>query len=330
MSERGISTAIRDGRLSRLRRGWYAEAEFWRRARPEDRHLAALIAAHRDAPGSPVFSHRSAATLHDLPVWSRWAAGSTQDADARVAHTTVPGSARGSFGPRTVRHRDALAETEVQAVGELRCTTPDRTIFDLARSEPFPIALACADALLRREVRVGRSVDAQRWQNWRDRMLARAEAHPRAHGMRAVRALAALADPRSDSPLESISRLRLLQVGIDVDLQVPVPGEGGSTYYLDFRFRGMDVFGECDGKAKYLDPSLRGGRTADEVVHAEKRRHDWISGTQRLTGVRWGATDTVTAARFATRLSSFGIPMPGRATLAYGPAIAAFLDCLPD
>ena len=91
-----------------------------------------------------------------------------------------------------------------------------------------------------------------------------------------------------------------------------MPAESGSTLYLDFHFVGLRVFGECDGRSKYTDPILRGSRTAEEVVYAEKRRHDWIVGTTGMRVIRWGAADVRTAARFADRLRAFGVPVPGR------------------
>lgn len=331
MTKRGIADAVHRGELSRLRLGWYF-ANGGDEDRPEQRHLAAVIAASGASGQQPVFSHRTAATLHGWPVWSRWLAGENAGAafdEQFIVHVMDPPHGRGSSARQLARHRGVLAQNDVTRVGDFRCTSANQTLLDVARTEPFPVTLACADAYLRGQMRVGREIDIESWRAWRTEMLGRADAVPRGRGVRAVRALARLAHPLADSPLESVSRLRLLQLGIDVELQVPVRSDTGGLWYLDFRFKEMPFFGEVDGKAKYLDDSLRGGRTAEEVVLAEKRRHDWISGTQQLRGLRWGAREVVSETRFSEFLMACGVAVPGRATRAYGAAVAYFLDRLP-
>ncbi|MBK0418330.1 type IV toxin-antitoxin system AbiEi family antitoxin domain-containing protein [Leucobacter sp. CSA1] len=329
MSQRSVTAAVRAERLHRLRPGWYAPASFWAGAKDEELQLAALSAFDRSRRAPAVLSHVSAATLLRFPVWSAWLRDGHGPLDPRVVHATVPPSSRGNSPPSVRRHRCALDAVDTMRSAGILCTTPDRTLFDLARSEPFPAALACADAVLRRSVRFGAEVDVDAWRRWREGLLGRAAALPHGRGVRAVRALAHLAHPLSDSPLESMSRLRLLQLGIDVEPQHPVPAESGGTLRLDFLFTGLGIFGECDGKAKYFDPGLLGGRTAEDVVYDEKLRYDWICGVTGMRGVRWGASHAARADRLAGRLRSFDVPVPGYPTRSYGPEIAAFLDRLP-
>lgn len=342
-SWRALSAATGEAPYARLRRGWYLPADTWTAANAEGRHLAAIVAAVKSEVTPRIFSHRSAATLLGLPVWSRWMLPrSAHDAEPRGSpmlgtrsayeelpvHFTVPKHAHGNQSPYTIRHRNALGGNDVVQIAGLMLTSGERTVFDLARSEPFPIALVCADAFLRTNVRTGRHTDLATWRAWRTRMIGRANAMPRARGMAAVRAIAALADPRADSPLESASRLRALQIGLTPELQVVVPSERGGTYYLDMLFREIGVFGECDGKAKYTDPAQRNGRSADEVVYSEKRRHDWIAGTQGWRGVRWGAAEATTPAALAGHLRAQRIEVPGRPSQAFGAGIARFLGSL--
>ena len=334
LDDRGIARAVATGELIRLRLGWYLSREHWEELGIEDRHLTALVAAQHESAGRHVYSHRSAATLLRLPVWSSWLPGSPPAArqgagDPLLTHIVARPGASSASGSCLVRHRMALNDADVGSVAGYACTSPERTVFDLARTEPFALALASADAMLSRSVRRGRTIDTRSWESWRERMLERAADVPGGRGTVAARVIAHLADPRSDSVLESVSRLRLLQLGIDVEQQVPVPAESGSTLYLDFHFVGLRVFGECDGRSKYTDPILRGSRTAEEVVYAEKRRHDWIVGTTGMRVIRWGAADVRTAARFADRLRAFGVPVPGSPTRAFGPEVAAFLRRLP-
>ena len=335
MTGRGIAAAVRSGSLTRLRTGWFVPASGWEAVKPDARHLAAVVAAQRVAPSRIVFSHRSAATLHRLPVWSRWLAdepGSEDErwlSETRVVHTTVASGARRVPEPSRVRHRESLSADDIVRVDGFECTSLERTLFDIARSEPFPIALACADEALRREVRCGRLVDRERWAAWRERILGRVRAYAGRPGSRAVRALALLADPRVDSPLESGSRLRFLQVGIEVELQHEVIGADGRRHYLDFWLKHQNLFGECDGKIKYSDVELRHGRSAGDVFFAEKLRQDAVSGAIMMRGVRWAARHVVTGARFAAHLRSLGVEVPGRASHAFGADVASFLDMLP-
>jgi len=342
-SRRGVSAALAAGEFVRLRRGWYLRGSVWWDARGEDRHLAALLASRRDADPARVYSHRSAATLLALPVWSRWAEGSPADRrglrsrtrsgrerdDPRVIHTTAEPGASSSGAVNHVRHRSALRADEIVSREGFACTSPERTLYDLARTEPFPIALACADRWLNREITDRRVVDLDAWEAWRRRMLERAHRSRGVRGVRAVRALVRLAHPLAESVLESVSRLRLLQVGIDPELQVAIPAEEGGAAYLDFVCRERGFFGECDGKVKYFDPELLDGRGADEVFWAEKRRHDWASGVTGLRGIRWSAGDATSRQGFRSRLIAFGTAVSDRATTVYGAETAAFLDRLP-
>ncbi len=55
-------------------------------------------------------------------------------------------------------------------------------------------------------------------------------------------------------------------------LQHPIPLASGRRAFLDFYFAEFDHGGEFDGVGKYLDPSLRNERTAEEALIAEKDR----------------------------------------------------------
>ena len=326
-----IRTLIENRTLHRIRIGWYIDGSRWASMRAEEQHLVAIIALLRDGRvRAPIFSHRSAATLFELPIWSDWIHGRSPIPDPSLTHILVRPRSHGNPPGRTRRHRTLWSDTEVDQIEGVRCTTMQRTLLDVARSEPFPVALACADAVLRRTVRSEYLIDEPAWQDWRDSMLARASELSGGRGVTAARAIAALAHPLADSPLESVSRLRLLQLGIDVDLQHPVPAEDGGTLRLDFRFAGLEVFGECDGKVKYLDEDTRGERTSEQIAYSEKLRYDWICGTTGMRGVRWGVSHVVTAHRLAARLREFRIAVPGTATLSHGPEVADFLNRLPQ
>ncbi|MCS3429381.1 hypothetical protein [Leucobacter aridicollis] len=335
-SAHAIAAAVRSSSLVRLRQGWYVRGGFWETATVETRHVAALLAAHGSAVRPPVFSHGSAAVLHGFPALSRWLrdAGRRQTpagpgASSLVVEVTVPRTRPASPSATIVRHRADLAANDVETFEGFRRTTAARTLADLARAWPFTVALASADAHLRDIARVGRLIDDATVRDWRDGMLRRAASLRGRPGGRAVEAVAVLADPRADSPLESLSRMRFAELGVDVDLQVAVRGAGRAPAYLDFKLTGSQFWGEADGKQKYSDAALRHDKTPAEVVLAEKRRADWISGTTGLRPIRWGSAEAFSRERFGAHLAAHGVQVPGRPSERWGPRVAEFLRGLP-
>ncbi|QIK62604.1 type IV toxin-antitoxin system AbiEi family antitoxin domain-containing protein [Leucobacter viscericola] len=330
LTERNIAHHVKTGELIRLRRSWYTGKEAWTSPSMADQHLLAMIAVRGAAETTPVFSHRSAATLHGLPVWSPWMERIFHKpaSDPRIVALTK--SARhGTVGGFLSIHRSDLDPEEVGSIAGFMCTSPVRTIIDLARTEPFGIALACTDSLLNQLFSTNRVIDEAAWHEWRTQLIAYTHDRPRQRGMAIVRKLAILANPGAESPLESVSRLRMHQLGIRVELQVPVPSENGGTLHVDFKLPDFNAFGECDGKVKYFDAEMLNGESAAEVVHKEKLRHDWIVGTTNMRGIHWGAKDVTTAAVFARRLRAFRIEVPGKPTKEFGKEIATFLGRLP-
>lgn len=331
LSRRGITAGVASGRLIRVRPGWYASGEYWRSVRPELQHIVAIVAAQLATCHTLQFSHRSAATLHGLPVWSEWisAGDSRGPNDPKRVHLLVPPGAGNAQNGIAVRHRRPKGVGSPSVLHGISATSPARTLCDLAASESFLISLACADAQLREAARARRTIDTAAWNGWREELKRTIQGSSIQSGRRAARALGAIAHPGLDSPLESISRLRFLQLGINVEMQVPVRSEHGGTYYLDFLLQGLGFFGESDGKGKYLHDGFRAGKTAEEVIYEEKIRRDWIEGSTGLRGIRWGAAHTITRGRFAVRLRNFGVPVRGSPTLAFGREVAAFLDTTP-
>jgi hypothetical protein len=96
-----------------------------------------------------------------------------------------------------------------------------------------------------------------------------------------------------------------------LDLQVKVVGPSGENYWLDFGFPRSQAFGEFDGQGKYVDQSMRGARSVEQVVLDEKRREDAIRGVTGWRVVRWDSSDVISIERFAARLAAFGIRPPG-------------------
>lgn len=145
---------------------------------------------------------------------------------------------------RRARHRDGLkihndrllpGETVATPFGQ--ATSPARTVFDLARRGWPDAALGWVDAVLR-----GTGVGVPEVQ----RLIAR---HPGVRGVRRAKTLLALADPRAESPRESMLRWLLLDAGLPSptpQLAVHDP-LGRFVARLDLGWKAAKVGAEYDG-----------------------------------------------------------------------------------
>lgn len=294
---------VLSGAAVRVARGWYVTAQAWQNWYPKHRYLAKVIAAHRNASTPPLFSHYSAAVLLNLPIWSL---GKTR------VHTVSGQSI--SSNRAVCRHQFEIPDAQQTNIAGYRCTTPQRTLLDLASCAEAETLIGCADGALREvAARRGpiRSVNQEAWERWLSEiedLIGEVPASRR--GLDRLRRAASLADPRAESVLESVSRLQLLRLGYEVELQVPVPAPGGGLYCMDFEMLGYDTFGECDGDWKYKDPKLLKGRKPGDLVVDEKKRDNWAMGTTNKRMAHWGARDVVTPERLAGVLRDFHIPLP--------------------
>lgn len=296
VSDRALHRGLVDGTWVRARRGWFVEGSVWRSFTPEQRHLAQISACASSARNTPTFSHLSAAILLGLPVYGF---------RRSPVHTIgLPGRQLNS-SRETTRHAADFERSELAALLGIRHTGLARTVIDVGRTSSPEVAICCADAALRT---VSHRTDIQ--EKWRDHLVQSVKESPHVPGnLAAVRALS-LSDGSAESPVESVSRYYLDVLGIRYRTQVSVPSEGGGELRIDFEFIDHGTFGEVDGKVKYLDEDLRNGRTVEEVLLAEKKRENWITGSTGKRVIRWGAEDLVSLETFARKLRSFGIIPP--------------------
>ncbi|MFE7846109.1 hypothetical protein ACFUTX_13060 [Microbacterium sp. NPDC057407] len=284
-----------------LRAGLFAIRDEWEGSTPEAQITARAAALARVAVEPPVFSHHTAAALLGLPLY---------DPDPSKLHVIVPderpGRARG-----VIRHRGVLDVDEVIAAAGLHCTSPRRTVADVARTATPEAAVAVADAALRSLfVRDRRDYDEQGALAWADSAVQTARRS--AHGVARATRVLAFADGRAERPGESVSRLRLAQLGYRrprLQLRVPAP-HAGKNFFVDFGLDDAGALGEFDGRIKYVGGRLQIDRTEDEVFEAEKEREDWIRGVTGRPLVRWGWSHIATPATLGARLRAFGVTAP--------------------
>lgn len=302
-STAALRVALTDGTLVRLQRDAYAFSDELADLWADGRHLVRLVAAHGQMTGSSaVFSHRSAAVLHGL--------ARPDQADWPVETTTLPG-VRMSGRPGLRRHADRLPDEDVVEINGIRCTSVDRTVFDVARTCSVEAGVSCADAASRREAMNGRVYSRAAQERWRDRLLERAAASPGRRGIARARMVVSFADGRAELPGESLSRLQLARLGFrEFELQVRVEGPNGHDYFVDIALPDRRTFWEFDGETKYTDEGMRSGRALSQVLLEEKRREDWIRGVTQWRVTRGGWRDIATPDALRSRLQAFGVSVP--------------------
>ncbi len=208
---------------------------------------------------------------------------------------TVPGAAA-RRRPDLVVHGRALPADQVTVIRRLRVTDGTRTALDLARRLPLPAAVVAVDAAL--------AAGIARRETLGD--LLELEVGPfSGHARRAV----ALADGRSESPGETLSRLAIASHGLPAPrLQAWVRDSAGPIGRVDFLWPEQRVVGEFDGRLKYRRP---------EDLWAEKRREDRLREGYEV--VRWVWSDVVGDFR----------PVAGRIRAAFARGAARVARPLP-
>lgn len=298
-SSRGIRRDVERGVLHEVRRGWYIDAALWAELWPESRHRAHALAVAKSSRGAePVLAFTSAAVL-------AWDLSLYRLAPTRV-HVMLGERSRHSV-PDVFRHEGALQDADVVEVSGIRCTSLERTVYDLARTVPAEAAISVVDAAMARFGGDPRAYDENAAEAWRERMLTRVGVRG-ARGIRRARELMDFADGRAQLPGESVSRLQLARIGFArPQLQVRVAGPASSDYWVDFALDDAGAFGEFDGAGKYLEIARATGVALEQVLLEEKQREDWIRGSTQRRFARWGSAHIVTPAALESRLASFHI-----------------------
>ncbi len=270
-----VRSRVRRGDLLRLREGVYLDARRWP---PEEsaQHQVLARAEQVAVPGA-VLSHNSAALFWGLPE----PAGAWTESPASL---TVP-------TPTTQRAR--ASESVRIRVGRLpahhvtrdpegwQITTLARTAVDVVRGLALPESLIVLDAALR--LACVDLVATPRRADYANRAIAAAAAVPVAEAVgwvreqRSIRAVLAAADPRRESPVESLSAAHFMLAGLPLpESQVPIRTPVG-TVYPDFFWREQGLIGEVDGAVKYHDPG----------AHVKEKEREQVLRDLGYRMVRW-------------------------------------------
>ncbi|MFJ4030198.1 hypothetical protein ACIPWF_21685 [Paenarthrobacter sp. NPDC089989] len=248
-NSRKIAALVRGGELVGLRRGCYIRGTVWSAQKPwvQSRQL---IAAHAHGTlstsgGGLVYSHTSAARLHRLFLWN---------VDDRIHITQKTPPSPVSHGKDVVPHTRALKQGEIGLVDGLPCTSLVRTLVDCCRMLDYRQALILMDHALRK------GVD-------RNELWDMCHALAGQNGVHTLRRALKYADPRSESPGETLTRELIVRLRIELpDLQVKVRTNEGN-HRIDLAWPEKLVAVEFDGKIKYFDFA-----PTDEVIFRERQR----------------------------------------------------------
>lgn len=256
---------IADGRLVRVRRGVLAPAAAWADLAPWNRYTARVHAVAMTHPDA-VFCLESAAALLGAPIF-----GHPRDVhilDLPSANARLSGGVR----CHTTRQDRLVVEA-----GGLFVTSVVDTAVDISRARHGALALAVADASLRRDPSA--SVEA---------LVARNESRLSKRGRRMARWPLHRATPDAETALESLSRAVIEWLGFDEPALQKDFRTNGVLDRCDMWWEGARVIGEADGELKY-DGSLQPPAEAIRKEKARDRR--LLAHTDRV--VHWGWAEVV-------------------------------------
>ncbi|WMY78433.1 hypothetical protein [Citricoccus sp. I39-566] len=312
------------GERIRIRPGVFVDREEWNSSYPRERHLASALATSITAREPPQFCRETALLFYGLPLdevpeeitrraLSSGASGyrSTAQPEASLwpllAERRIAVPAGWTALPGVVRQ-----DQEQLIDGRNTCLVEDlrHCLADTLPRLGLDSAVMVADAMLsglRSTHDGGLCVQAPPWS--RDQLAAVSLMCRSQKAARKFTWLAEFADAGAASPGESLSRLRIHELGFEAPvLQHRVRGaDGRSLGFLDFWWAGIRVAGEFDGWKKYTDADSYSGVDRDLVFRQEKRRTERIQ-EEGIRFVRWMWEDLRTPERLATKLAKAGVP----------------------
>jgi hypothetical protein len=251
-----LKRAVVSGRLSRPRRATYAAA-----GHPGSRHALERqwlaqrgVAAALRIPAATV-SHATAVAAHGLPLLHT----------PSTPCVTLPPPLRTREAALHV-HRQPIPAWQLDPVRDFSITSVARSCVDLTREAGLDAGVVAADAALHQALCTTADLES-----------VYATCKGRA-GLPSGRQLLDLVDGRSESPLESISRLAMRSLRPPPRPQVTLYSPAGNFLArVDFYWDGLGVVGEADGQQKYSDGEL----------WSEKLRQDRLTD-HGLVVCRWG------------------------------------------
>ncbi|QKD80378.1 hypothetical protein [Actinomyces marmotae] len=252
--------------LIRIASGIYTEAASWGTMAPRERHEVLIEAVRRIEQGT-ILIGASAAIAYGLPIVGMRL--------GRVEALRVSGQ-RSATTLLHRRHREGL--TGISENQGLLLSSVADTVIDIARWGGLIPGVCAMDAALHEELCV--------WEEIQE-ALERLPAGSR--GVRTARTALGLADKRSESPGESVSRVRQWQGRLPRPVLQYVLDVGGRVIRVDFFWAQINLVGEYDGRIKYDAASF--GKDPRAVLLDEKDRQNDLEDLYGVKVRRWRWAD---------------------------------------
>ncbi|SNS99849.1 hypothetical protein [Rhodococcoides kyotonense] len=247
-----LARMCRDGLLHKVAPGLFVPAETFTPLDERGRHVVrahALTRRHK----SGVVSHQSAAAVHGLDLW---------DTDLTRVHLTVPRATGGSR--KTDRHIHCRHNIQAIQVKGIPTSSPADTVVDCARTLDLDHAVVIGDSALRKTSLI------------KPQLVDRLDGAAGMTGIDAAKRAVDLMDGLSESPGESLSRLRFLQHGIPMPvLQHSFPE---FRVRVDFYWPKYRIIGEFDGMTKYKGSG---------AAYAEEKDREDALRSRGFLFIRW-------------------------------------------
>ena len=267
-TDRSLQRALRSGLLVRLRRGVYVPAETYAACDSSGKHLLHARGALAPQSGQAVLTGTSAAALYGFALYEQ---------DLSMVHLLRldAGATRRAASANHHAVTRAVAVDEIVVHEGLAAVSPARAVWEVACRSSLEGGVVTIDSALH--------LDPDLYDRIED-LAARFAYFP---GSRVARSALRLADGRSESAGESVSRVQFHRYGIPKpELQYPVHSARGHLIGVsDFYWEESRHLAEFDGKIKYLK-YLRPNETPSDCVYREKCREDAmradLSGMTRL------------------------------------------------
>jgi len=259
-----LEAALRSGRLTSLTSGAYVESDLLLQADAIGKHRMHLRGQLLVLPPGWYAARRSAALVHALPLIGK----------PPLQPQLIRSRVSRAMSHNRHRRQGLLDPQDLCQLDGLPVVSMARTVVDIARDECLRNAVVVADAALRAGLE--RSDLTQRL----DRMR-------RWPGVVAARTAVWFASALAESPLESVSRVAMHELGLPApELQVEVWADGEFVARVDHLWREFRTVGEADGLGKYGTEE----KAVTTALRREKRTMDRLEDLG-FEVVRWGWAD---------------------------------------
>jgi hypothetical protein len=254
-TDRTLAVALREGLIVRLRRGMYAPADLYNANDDAGKHLLHARAALAAQRGMVALTGPSAAALHGFALHQE---------DLTIVHLVRLD--RGcSHHAAKINHHVVTQDIEddLGIYDGVMAINPARAVWEVACRSSLESGVVTADSALHQDAGLRDALED---------LQQRFAYFPGSHrGRQAIK----LADPRAETPGESVTRVQFYRYGIPMpELQYHVIDRHGLLVGIsDFYWEEYRHLGEFDGMIKY-QRLLRPGETASECVIREKKRED--------------------------------------------------------